>query len=240
MSEKPGSSLDGLWERLRSEGISPSQEKLYVQALTHKSFSGNGEGHNEKLEFLGDAVLDLAMADLLMRRFPDNDEGRLSKKRASLVNELGLSRVGSHLGLSSYLRLGKSELQSQGAQKPRLIAGCFEALVGAIYLDQGYLVVQAWIEKQFAEILAREDIEKDFITDFKTRFQELAQATLKQTPVYQVVGEMGPSHARVFVVQVKTENEVWGEASGNSKKVAEQAAAEKALEVLSKRNEEKV
>lgn len=223
-----------LAERL---GLEFQRPELLEQALTHKSFSESQVGHNEKLEFLGDAVLDLVLADALMRRFPDNDEGRLSKKRASLVNEKELSAVALRLGLQEHLRLGKSEIQSKGALKPRLLAGCLEALIGAIYLDAGFQKAQTAAESLFVGSFEREDAETDFSSDFKTRFQEVVQARKKSTPVYRLVTERGPSHARVFEVEVESDGRVWGRAEGSSKKMAEQLAAEMALSVFEKESE---
>lgn len=205
---------------------------LVDEALTHKSLQVSVGVDNERLEFLGDAVLDLALADILMSQFPDNDEGRLSKKRASLVNEKALAELGLELGLPKHIRLGKSELQSQGAHKPRLVASCLEALVGALYLDAGFEISKAVIARIFEKLILSGDSDKDFSLDYKTRFQELIQAKDKTTPVYRLVSEEGPPHNRSFQVQVEVGGRVWAKASGPSKKMAEQAAAHVAYELF--------
>lgn len=220
-----------------SFGIRFKNPELLQKSITHKSFITNSIEHNEKLEFLGDAVLDLVLADLLMVQFPDIDEGRLSKKRASLVNEKRLSIVASEIGLQDFLRLGKSELQSQGSQKPRLLASTLEALIGAVYLDQGFAVSKALIVRLFEASLLQEDHSEDFQADYKTRFQEAVQARDRVTPTYTLVSEDGPPHSRTFVVQVETGNRVWAKASGSSKKTAEQDAAREALSILQKESE---
>lgn len=222
----------GIERLLQNYGIVFQDAELLQRAVTHKSFAVARDTHNEKLEFLGDAVLDLALADLLMRRFPDNDEGRLSKKRASLVNEKSLAAVASRLGLGEHLRLGKSELQSQGALKPRLLASTLEALMGAVYLDQGFELTRALVFRLFEELLDHDDVTEDFRSDYKTRFQEAIQARDKVTPVYKLVSEEGPPHARRFRVRVETDGRVWSEAEGTSKKSAEQDAARAALALL--------
>ncbi|MBX3018422.1 MAG: ribonuclease III [Bdellovibrionaceae bacterium] len=222
----------GIENLLQGFGIRFQNAELLQKALTHKSFGVKPETHNEKLEFLGDAVLDLALADLLMKRFPDNDEGRLSKKRASLVNEKSLAAVASSLKLGDHLRLGKSELQSQGALKPRLLASTLEALMGAVYLDQGFEKTRELVFRLFDALLANDDVTEDFRSDYKTRFQEAVQARDKVTPVYKLTSEDGPPHARRFTVRVETDGRVWAEAEGSSKKAAEQEAARAALAVL--------
>lgn len=211
-----------------------TRPELIVHAMTHKSYGPENMPNNEKLEFLGDAVLDLALADLLMAKFPDNDEGRLSKKRASLVNEKELSDVAFELGLQDCLRLGKSEIISQGALKPRLLSSSLEALFGAVYLDLGYETAKTLSAKLFRKKLERDDGIEDFTSDFKTRFQEMVQARERSTPTYRVVSEKGPPHARIFEVQAETESRVWATAEGHSKKMAEQMAARLAIAVFQK------
>ncbi len=163
------------------------------QALTHKSFVHDnlkkGFKHNETLEFLGDAVLDLALSSILMRRFPDFDEGILSKRRASLVNEAVLAEIALELKLSDFLLLGRGEQLSQGNKKPRLLASAYEALLGAIFLDGGYSVVEELVEKHFEfHILSQKNLDA-YESDYKTRLQEVVQADLKAGPQYQVISE---------------------------------------------------
>lgn len=230
----------GVENLLSNYGIRFKDIDLLERAVTHKSFTPSKDTHNEKLEFLGDAVLDLALADLLMKHFPDNDEGRLSKKRASLVNEKSLAAVATSLKLGEYLRLGKSELQSQGALKPRLLASTLEAVMGAVYLDQGFNQTRDLVFQLFSRLLENDDVTEDFRSDYKTRFQEAVQARDKQTPVYKLVSEDGPPHARRFRVRVETDGRVWAEADGTSKKAAEQDAAKAALTILDQEKERKL
>lgn len=206
---------------------------LLQRALTHKSYANEMKvqlEHNEKLEFLGDAVLDLVVGELLFTQYPGDTEGGLSKKRASVVNEEILSEVATSLGLNQLLRLGKGETQTGGATKPRLLASTFEALVGALYLDAGFESAKNFLKKEFGERIENLGTCEDFERDYKTRLQEIVQKSLKETPKYEVVAEEGPPHCREFRVCVKINNTVSAEGRGRSKKVAEQMAAKNALE----------
>jgi ribonuclease-3 len=218
------------------------QDRL-IQALTHKSFAhergvngGSGRGaergpDNERFEFLGDAVLDLAMSDLLMARFPNDPEGSLSKKRASLVNEETLASVARELGLEALIRLGKGESKTGGLQKPRILASTVEALLGAIYLDTGFDSARAVVETLFqSRFEAMDHATIDFSADFKTRLQEKAQEIKKSTPLYSVDAETGPDHDKCFEVSVTLEGVKLASGKGKSKKSAEQDAAKNALE----------
>lgn len=208
--------------------------ELLKVAITHKSFANErGEGaetHNEKLEFLGDAVLDLVLSDLLMSRYPQDTEGNLSKKRASLVNEAVLAQIAQSLSLHEMIRLGKGEILSQGNTKPRLLASVYEALLGAVYIDGGFQSVKDLISDNFDSVLSQMNPQEDYFSDFKTRLQELAQADLKATPNYQIVSESGPSHEPLFRVKLTLHQFEVSEGSGKSKKTAEQEAAKQAIE----------
>lgn len=223
-------------------GYAFQQPELIRQALTHKSFAfeqQNGLGHNERLEFLGDAVIDLVLAQKLMSEFPLDDEGALSKKRASLVNEAVLAEIASELSLAEFVRLGKGEIQSGGASRPRILASTYEAIVGACFLDSGYERVQELIWSHFFAKSAELTRGPDFEKDFKTRLQEQAQNLFKITPTYEMISEVGPAHARIFTTHVHIGSRSWS-GEGTSKKISEQAAAEKALQELDlekKRNE---
>lgn len=210
---------------------------LFARSLTHKSFSheirGNSE-HNEKLEFLGDAVLDLVLGEYLMELFPNDGEGGLSKKRASLVNEEVLSKLGTDLDLPKYLQLGKGEATTGGAHKPRLIASAYEALVGALFLDGGFEVVREFTRRDFADLIAKLDPAQDFEKDYKTRLQEVIQRDTKEAPVYELISEEGPPHDRTFTVCVRVKDVNLATGTGRSKKNAEQAAAKTALEISQK------
>src|SRR5207249_2498760 len=202
-------------------------EQLAV-ALTHRSF-GEGE-NNEKLEFLGDAVLALAMADLLMARFPEAREGDLSKMRASLVNAGVLARKARELELGRWLRLGKGEEKSGGRDKPSLLAAVYEALLGAIYLDAGYERARAVVEAHFAaDVLEHLSVG---LRDYKTELQELTQRLFRETPAYTLVEESGPDHEKRFVSEIAIGGRWFGRGVGRSKKTAEQAAAMQALATL--------
>lgn len=190
--------------------------------------------HNEKLEFLGDAVLDLVLADLLMERFPELDEGRLSKRRASLVNETVLSDLGRKLGIHQLIKLGKGEAQSNAGENPRILASAFEALIGAIFTDAGYDQVKKWIEKQYSESLELVGKSSDFEEDFKTRLQEVVQNRKQKLPEYKVTLETGPSHQRQFEVELYLEGHFIAKGKGKSKKLAEQEAAREALAFIKK------
>ncbi len=209
-------------------------------ALTHKSFANemlaghSTVGHdNERLEFLGDAVLDLTLSDILMRRFPNDSEGGLSKKRASLVNEETLFRIAGQLTLERLIRLGKGEVKTGGLAKPRILASSVEAMLGAVFLDGGYQAVSRVVEKLFLSLLddvSRSDV--DFRDDFKTRLQERVQEKHRSTPIYRVERETGPDHDKQFEVSVRLFENIIATGVGRSKKAAEQDAARQALEKM--------
>lgn len=204
---------------------------LKEEALTHRSFTQELKlkmPDNERLEFLGDALLDWWTAESLMKQFPLDNEGTLSKKRASLVNEEVLSQKAKMLGLDKHIKLGPAEARTGGANKASLMSNAFEAVLAALYLDQGFEPAKQWLSTIFSEdIKALEN--KEFEKDYKSRFQEWAQSELKKTPLYFLTEEAGPAHLREFHVDVKIDNESWGSGTGTSKKKAEQKAAEEAL-----------
>ncbi len=207
---------------------------LLLQALTHRSYhyehSAESSGHNERLEFLGDAVLDLVLSEWLMRSFPDTQEGTLSKWRASLVNEQTLSEVAKTLELNSTVRLGKSEEFTRDALRPRLLASVFEALIAAVYLDGGLAAAQKLIEPLFAKRIEGLSSTLEYAADFKTRLQEVTQGQFQGTvPEYKLTAADGPEHAKTFTSQVWLKQKQIGEGRGTSRKSAEQAAAQVAL-----------
>lgn len=207
---------------------------LLERALTHKSYANELKTiteHNEKLEFLGDAVLDLVVGEFLFESFPQDNEGGLSKKRASIVNEEVLSELALDMELNKLLLLGKGEILTGGATKPRLISSTFEALVGAMYLDGGFEVTKHFLRREFATLTQRVCGQEDYEKDYKTRLQEVVQKAQKETPKYVVLAEEGPPHEREFLVCVKVKEEIWAQGRGRSKKNAEQAAARTALEM---------
>lgn len=206
---------------------------LLVRALTHKSYANelrNNIEHNEKLEFLGDAVLDLVVGEFLYEKFPHDTEGGLSKKRASIVNEEVLFELAREMELNKLLQLGKGEAQTGGAMKPRLLASSLEAIVGAVHLDGGFEVAKNFVRREFLPLCDRVCGVEDFERDYKTRLQEVVQKAMKETPRYEVLAEEGPPHDREFLVCVKIKDEVWAQGRGRSKKNAEQIAAKCALE----------
>jgi ribonuclease-3 len=213
-------------------GYSFGDPSLPLQALTHKSFAnemGSSADHNERLEFLGDAVLELAISNLIFRRYPDIPEGGLTRIRAEVVSELGLSALARELNLGVELRLGKGEHRSGGQDKPSVLSDAFEALLGAIYLDGGPAVVQQVVERVFLPAIERAALQR-YGSDYKTCLQERLQARYNELPGYQLIETQGPDHDRVFYVEVRYQNKLLGKGKGPSKKRAEQQAAAAALE----------
>ncbi|MEP6860638.1 MAG: ribonuclease III [Deltaproteobacteria bacterium] len=203
---------------------------LLERALRHASWCNEQQGDrgedNERLEFLGDAVLDLVVGDRLMRRYPQLREGELSVTRAQVVSETGLSDVAAQLGIGQWLMLGKGEEKSGGRTKPSILADAFEALIAAVYLDSGFEAASAMVNRLLAQRI--ETVEFKGFYDFKTRLQETSQARMRATPTYEVVQELGPDHDKRFVVAVKIGDDEWARAVGKSKKEAEQMAAAEA------------
>jgi ribonuclease-3 len=207
-----------------------------AQALTHRSFSPD-QPNNERLEFLGDAVLALAVSDLLMERFPEVREGDLSKMRAALVNAAVLARKARSLAIGRWLRLGRGEEKSGGREKESILAAAYEAVLGAVYLDAGYEAARRVVAVQFAaDVAAQERAES---RDYKTRLQELTQRLYRETPVYTLVEESGPEHEKRFVSEIAIGGQRRGRGVGRSKKLAEQAAAMEALAALEREDPER-
>ncbi len=207
-------------------------------ALTHKSYvnehRGEGSADNERLEFLGDAVIDLAVSHRLMERFPEAREGELSKIRAAVVDEAGLAAMARSLDLGSLLRLGRGEELTGGRQKASLLADAMEAVIGAVYLGGGMGPVLEVVDRFLGEAFARAAA-GTLDRDFKTQLQELAQSRRRGTPRYRVVAEHGPDHSKTFEVELDIKGEILSRGMGRSKKDAEQAAAKFALEELASR-----
>jgi ribonuclease-3 len=219
-------------------GIPLSDRALALTALTHKSWVNEHRDeaatHNERLEFLGDAVVDLAVAQRLMERFPQAREGDLSRMRAMVVDERGLSEMAGALGLGAILRLGRGEEQTGGRQKPSLLADAMEAVIAVLYLTGGMPSVLGLVDRFLGEAFARAEA-GTLNRDYKTQLQELAYGRLKLVPGYRIVEERGPDHAKVFVVEVTVGPDLVAQAEGRSKKDAEQGAAQRCLEALAAR-----
>ncbi len=199
-------------------------------AITHKSHaneSNAGIAHNERLEFLGDAVVGLLVAHALMRAHPDVEEGTLSRLRASLVNARSLAEVARGLGLGSVLRLGRGEEQSGGRRKDSLLADAYEAVLGAVYLDRGLEAAELLVEAHLGERIVSVEV-GHADRDYKTALQELVQANFHCTPAYEVSDEWGPDHAKEFEVTLHVAGELVARGVGRSKKLAEREAARRA------------
>ncbi len=207
---------------------------LLVESLRHSSFVNeqidSNLQNNERLEFLGDAVLNLVVGHILMRRYTDLNEGDLSRMRANLVNESQLASIARRIDLGSYIQLGKGEIHSKGWNKKSILANTFEAVIAAIYIDAGFDAVFKIIDSHFS-FLINSVSTPAANHDFKSQVQELVQMELRSMPIYRVVNESGPDHDKTFRVQLKV-GEVQTEGIGKSKKVAEQDAARKGLEIL--------
>ncbi|MBX3021309.1 MAG: ribonuclease III [Bdellovibrionales bacterium] len=217
-------------------GHSFQNTQLLRVALTHRSYhfehKKDSSGHFERLEFLGDAVLDLVLSETLMNTYPDVEEGTLSKWRASLVNEAALAEIGKSWELGRYLFLGRSEEAQRDNARPRLLASAFEALVAAVYMDGGMEAARALIAREFDDKVKALSLDNEFAQDFKTRLQEWTQKRFHVTPEYRLAQSEGPEHAKHFVFEVIVDGKVLGSGEGSSRKNAEQAAARSAIEKL--------
>lgn len=212
-----------------SLGYKFKDKKLIIEALTHKSDKQPYD--NERLEFLGDAVLDLVVGEYLYKKFTKSDEGKLSKIRASLVNETGFDKLARFINLGDFIYLSNAEENNGGRKKSSLLSNAFEAVMGAIYLEAGLKTVNdiaiKLIEKNYADISL-----DSLFRDYKTTLQELTQARYGVTPEYKVVASRGPDHLKEFEVAVFIEDKEYARAVGKSKKIAQQEAAQQAIELL--------
>ena len=214
-----------MFEQLeKAIGYTFRDQSLLKLAMTHPSYAGETHVHNQRLEFLGDAVLQLCMSSRLYHQYPDLQEGKLSKLRARCVQEGALEVAARKLDLGSNLLLGHGEDKVGGREKPSILADAFEALLGAMYLDGAMEEARRLIET----IIPIQDLPK--VHDYKTEYQELAQSVTGLTPTYRIVSEEGPAHARSFTAEVTLGGKVTGQGVGGSKKQAEQQAARQALE----------
>ena len=211
---------------------------LLLRSLTHSSYSNERSSpsevieDNERLEFLGDAVIGLIVAELLMERYPQASEGKLSRWRSNLVSRKTLAEIALHWGLGNYLRLGRGEKQTGGADKTSILAGVFEAVVGALYLDGGLEVARTFLIKIFAPYVEAFTDETKAISRFldrKTALQEKTQSLYRQTPTYRLVDTWGLEHEKSFRVEILLGESIVADGEGRSKKDAEQEAAKNAL-----------
>ena len=206
--------------------------KLLKTALTHRSYinenQGSGLEHNERLEYLGDAVLELVTTHFLFKKFPEENEGILTSYRSAIVDTTSLLEVAEKLQVNDFLQLSKGEAKDTGRARAFIIADVVEAIIGAIYLDQGYEMAQKFIADNFL-CKIDEVVEKSLWQDAKSNFQEKAQEIVKVTPEYKVLEEVGPDHNKRFKIGVFLNNKIMAEGEGVSKQEAEQLAAKNAL-----------
>jgi ribonuclease-3 len=224
--------LEDLRQLEEAMGYVFTRPELPLQALTHSSLAherGGGASHNEQLEFLGDAVLGLAVSDRLVDSFPQQPEGRLSKIKAHLVSASHLFSVAERLHLGEYLQLGRGEEKSGGRAKRAVLVNALEALIAALYLDGGLDPARRFVDKLVIGDHLEQGIEGFPFTDFKSALQEHLQSHKRAQPRYLVVEERGPEHRKVFAMEVRVGRQVVARAEGSTKKNAEQAAARAAL-----------
>lgn len=213
-------------------GVNFTDTNVLLSAVTHRSYLNEHReatwDHNERLEFLGDAVLELVVTDFLYKKYSDKPEGELTAVRAALVNTVSLAQASEELGINEYLLMSKGEAKDVGRARQYILANAFEACIGAIYLDQGYEKAKEFIAgRLFAK--TENIVHKRLWQDAKSRFQELAQEHSSITPTYETVNQVGPDHDRVFTVGVYLKSELVAEGQGRSKQEAEQQAAERAV-----------
>jgi len=214
-------------------GATFTNKEILKSAITHRSYLNEHReatwDHNERLEFLGDAVLELVVTDFLFKKYPEKPEGELTAVRAALVNTVSLSAASETMGVGEFLLMSKGEAKDEGRARQYILANTFESCVGALYMDQGYEAAAQFIANN---LFAKTDniVDKRLWQDAKSRFQEVAQEQVSVTPTYETIGQEGPDHDRVFTVAVFLRKEKVAAGTGRSKQEAEQAAAEKAIE----------
>ncbi|MDZ4073431.1 MAG: ribonuclease III [Hylemonella sp.] len=222
--------LTALQERLQHHFSDPA---LLARAVTHRSFSAD---HNERLEFLGDSVLNLSVADLLYQRLSALPEGDLSRIRANLVKQDTLHQLAVELGLSEVVRLGEGEVRSGGSRRPSILADALEALIGAVYLDAGYGAAQGLVQRLFEAVEINPQMQAS-AKDAKTELQEWLQARKLKLPLYRVVGTLGAAHRQTFDIECEVSELNLNERGiGNSRRAGEQAAAAAMLQSLKTRD----
>jgi ribonuclease-3 len=216
-------------------GLPITDRRLLAQALTHSSWQhehpGEAAGHNERLEYLGDAVINLAVSEALYARHPDDDEGILSARRAAIVSAPGLAALATRIDLGAFLALGEGEAARSGPKRPSILASAFEALAGALLLDIGWERTRDWLLATAAPELDA-GLAPMLLKSPKSRLQEATQRTTGGRPAYRVLEAVGPDHDKIFRVEVAVGDEVLGMGIGPSRRVAETAAAAEAVEIL--------
>lgn len=219
-------------------GIKFNKKSLLLEAFTHSSYANDHRNQNqlvknlERLEFLGDAVLELAVSQYLFKKYPDTPEGELTRMRAATVREESIASMAKECQFGDFIRLGKGEEQTQGRQRPSLLGDVFEAFLGALFLDQGQEGVTYFLKQVLFPRIDADDFSHGM--DYKTSLQELMQKNGGVAIHYQVIDSYGPDHDRQFVVEVSIEGDVYGQGKGRSKKIAQQQAAKVALEQIQK------
>ncbi len=232
--------LQELHKLENSIGYNFKNINLLIQSLTHKSSILNSNDYskcNERMEFLGDSVLELIISSFLYKQFPLYTEGQLSKLKAVVVSQSILASCSRELGLGEYLRFGQGEVATGGKEKPSNLANALEALIAALYLDGGFFEAEKFIIRIFKDKIYEFDRD-EMKRDYKTALQEYWQAITQKSPVYTVVSQSGPDHDKRFEIEVKLSGESYGKGIGKNKKEAEQKAAEKALEIIFDRRRE--
>lgn len=218
----------------KSTKIKFSNQNLLKKALTHRSYlneSRKTQESNERLEFLGDAVLELIVSDYLYKNYTQVEEGKLTSYRSSIVNTKTLAKVAAQINLGEYLYLSKGEEEGGGRKNESLLADTFESLLGGVYLDQGLQKARFLVEKLLLPLLPSIIKNKAYI-DYKSKLQEIVQEKMKVTPVYKVVKEIGPDHAKTFFIDCLAGEKTIGKGKGKNKQASEQQAAKAALEKI--------
>ena len=229
---KKKNSMGDLTTLEKKLGLKFKNKDLLTQAFIHRSYLNENPNfhlaHNERMEFLGDAVLELAVTEYLYKEFPKEPEGELTTWRAALVNAPSLSQIAKELDFNGYLLLSRGEAKDTGKARDYILANCLEAFIGAVYLDQGYKKAKEFVDKVLIKELPK-ILEKKLFRDSKSHFQEQAQEKEKITPAYKVLEEEGPDHAKNFVIGVYLGEKLIAKGEGSSKQEAEEQAAKNAL-----------
>ena len=214
-------------------GLNFIDEELIVRAFTHRSYVNENRGvgnHNERLEFLGDAVLELVITEYLFAKYPKKPEGELTAVRSALVNTQSISEAASSLNMNDYLLLSRGESRDYGRARQYILANTFEAVIGAIFLDQGYATARNFIAKALFDKTDK-IVKEKLWQDAKSGFQEAAQEHVSITPSYKTIASEGPDHDKEFTVAVYLDKEIIAEGKGKSKQEAQQDAAQKAMKI---------